>query len=188
MSEISGIVIYDSMYAQYNRLLNKGKIEEANAYIKAILDYGFLGIEPEVDSDIWLYGFDSVKCVIDSAKVRYNKSVENGKTGGRPKAELRKEEVLKKKEELGSWNAVAKYFGVTDRTIRNYRTEWEKAEETENSFPEKTEKTSGNFFRNSGNGKNLNININNNINKNNNISSGNCMQGLDPNIIFEDGK
>ena len=56
--EKNAIVIYSSMYKQFMRLLKKNP-EMGAEYIKALLQYGFEGIEPDEDSDVWIFGFEA---------------------------------------------------------------------------------------------------------------------------------
>lgn len=62
---------------------------------------------------------------IGAAKDRYKASVENGKKGGRPSIELDMDEVYQKKEELGTWKAVAKHYGISEQTLKNKRDQWQ---------------------------------------------------------------
>ena len=56
-------------------------------------------------------------------------------------------QILKKKEELGTWKAVAGYYGVTEQTLRNKRVEWEKQKNPKNL------------------NDNVNVNVNDNVNE-----------------------
>ena len=143
----NAIVIYQSMYKQFLRLSKKNP-EMAIEYITALLQYGFEGIEPDEDSDVMMYGFDADKIALDNAAVRYLKAQENGAKGGRPTKRPPAAELQQKYEELKTWAAVAKYYGVTERTTRNWREAEEtgknRAEETSGTLPE-AEKTGGNL-------------------------------------------
>ena len=149
--EKNAIVIYSSMYKQFMRLLKKNP-EMGAEYIKALLQYGFEGIEPDEDSDVWIFGFEADKVALDNAAVRYLKAQENGAKGGRPSKRPAPVELQQKYTELKSWTAVAKYYGVTDRTIRG----WRESEETGKNLPEKT---SGKFPEPEKTGRNLDIDI-----------------------------
>lgn len=118
--EKNAIVIYSSMYKQFIRLM-KRNTDAAFEYITAILEYGFEGIEPDEDSDVMLYGFEADKIALDNASVRYLKAQENGAKGGRPSKCPPYEELLQKYDELKTWAAVAKYYGVSDRTLQRWR-------------------------------------------------------------------
>lgn len=55
-------------------------------------------------------------------KEKYKKS-EN--KGGRPRAELDKNEVYMLKSQLKTWKKVAETLGVDEKTLRTYRRKWE---------------------------------------------------------------
>ena len=149
--EKNGVVIYQSMYNQFCRIAKK-RPEEAKEYLVALVKYGFTGELPDEDSDIWLYGFEADRIAIDNAAVRYLRAQENGNKGGRPTQRPAYEELQQKYEELKTWSAVAKYYGVTDRTVRGWR-------EAEKTGKNQAEKTSGNFPETEGTGKNHDIDI-----------------------------
>lgn len=69
-------VLYESVYAQFERLLKADKAEGANRYIDAVMQYGLYGVVPEESDDVWLYGLDNVMASIDSAKSNYRKKIE----------------------------------------------------------------------------------------------------------------
>ena len=137
-------VFYESVYKQAERLEKKLGKEVGYDFLKAVIEFGLYGAVPDEDDNAWLYGLEQTITSIGAAKDRYAAAVENGKKGGRPVVELKEKEVLKKKEELGTWKAVASYYGVTEQTLRNKRVEWEKQK----------------------NPKNLNDNVNVNVNDN----------------------
>ena len=139
-------VFYESVYKQAERLEKKLGKEVGYDFLKAVIEFGLYGVVPDDDDNAWLYGLEQTITSIGAAKDRYAAAVENGKKGGRPVVELKEKEVLKKKEELGTWKAVASYYGVTEQTLRNKRVEWEKQK----------------------NPKNLNDNVNVNVNDNEN--------------------
>ena len=99
---------------------------------KAITNFGLYGVLPEEEDKVWAYGFDALAASIASAQKRYGVAVENGKKGGRPKAQLNEEEVIKKYNELNNWDMVAEYFGITSQTLRNRRKEWEEQKKQKN--------------------------------------------------------
>ena len=67
----NSFVCYESVYRQFERLTRREKLEEANAFIGAVMRYGLYGEKPEEDSEIWDYGFDGIIATISSAKDRY---------------------------------------------------------------------------------------------------------------------
>lgn len=145
MNNTESFVLYESVYKQFE-ILKKRKPAAATDFIEAIMEYGLYGVVPDEESEVWLYGFEQSTTSIQRAKDRYVAAVENGRKGGRPSKNLDKEEVLQKKEELKTWKAVAKFYGIDEDTLRKLRKNWE---------TEKTEKP-----------KNLNDNVNENVNEN----------------------
>ena len=148
MNNTESFVLYESVYKQFE-ILKKRKPDAATDFIEAIMEYGLYGVVPDEESEVWLYGFEQSTTSIQRAKDRYAAAVENGSKGGRPPKNLNKDEVLQKKEELKTWKAVAKFYGIDEDTLRKIRKSWE---------TEKAEKP-----------KNLNDNVNVNDNKNDNV-------------------
>lgn len=148
MNNTESFVLYESVYKQFE-ILKKRKPDAATDFIEAIMEYGLYGVVPDEESEVWLYGFEQSTTSIQRAKDRYAAAVENGSKGGRPSKSLNKEDVLQKKEELRTWKAVAKFYGIDEDTLRKIRKSWE---------TEKAEKP-----------KNLNDNDNVNDNKNDNV-------------------
>lgn len=148
MNNTESFVLYESVYKQFE-ILKKRKPDAATDFIEAIMEYGLYGVVPDEESEVWLYGFEQSTTSIQRAKDRYAAAVENGSKGGRPSKSLNKEDVLQKKEELRTWKAVAKFYGIDEDTLRKIRKSWE---------TEKAEKP-----------KNLNDNVNVNDNKNDNV-------------------
>lgn len=133
----NAIVIYQSMYKQFLRLSKKNP-EMAIEYITALLKYGFEGIEPDEDSDVMMYGFDADKIALDNAAVRYLKAQENGAKGGRPSTKITAAMAYEKYEQLHNWDAVAKYFGTSRRTLERIR----QADKASGAPCDKSDKTS----------------------------------------------
>lgn len=154
-------VFYESVYKQAERLEKKLGKEVGYDFLKAVIEFGLYGAVPDEDDNAWLYGLEQTITSIGAAKNRYAAAVENGKKGGRPVVELKEKEVLKKKEELGTWKAVASYYGVTEQTLRNKRVEWEKQK----------------------NPKNLNDNVNVNVNVNDNEKEKENEKGTTSNCV-----
>ena len=150
MNNTESFVLYESVYKQFE-ILKKRKPDAATDFIEAIMEYGLYGVVPDEESEVWLYGFEQSTTSIQRAKDRYAAAVENGSKGGRPPKNLNKDEVLQKKEELKTWKAVAKFYGIDEDTLRKIRKSWE---------TEKAEKP-----------KNLNdnVNVNDNGNENGNV-------------------
>lgn len=167
----NSMVIYQTMYQQFKRLM-KFNPQSAVAYMNAVLEYGFEGKEPPEDSEVWLYGFDTVKVAVDNAAVRYLKAQENGKKGGRPKQDIDPDQAYQLYNELKSWDAVAKYLGIGRATLFRYKQEWE-SDQSQNQVSKSQNLVSEvsksqnlvSKVSESQKSQNLNININTNINK-----------------------
>ena len=67
----NSFVCYESVYRQFERLIRRGKQQEANAFIDAVMRYGLYGEKPDDDSEIWDFGFDGIIATISSAKAKY---------------------------------------------------------------------------------------------------------------------
>ena len=71
----NSFVCYESVYRQFERLIRRGKQQEANDFIAAVMRYGLYGEKPDDDSEIWDFGFDGIIATISSAKEKYNKKI-----------------------------------------------------------------------------------------------------------------
>ena len=100
-------VLYESVYAQFERLLKAEKEEGANRYIDAVMQYGLYGVIPEENVDVWLYGLDNVMASIDSAKSNYRKKID-----------VPKEELLKYLRQGLTREKIAEIFHCSVDTIR----------------------------------------------------------------------
>lgn len=103
----NSFVVYESVYAQFERMVKSGNIDGANAYIDAIMQYGLYGVVPPEEDSVWLYGLDNVFASIDSAKAKYSQKINI------PEAELI--ECLQKGM---TKTKIADYFGCSTDTIR----------------------------------------------------------------------
>lgn len=109
-------VFYETWYEAISRLSKK---EQLKAY-KYILEYSFYHIEPEDDKSLSYTIFIMAQPSIDSAQGKYDKSVENGKKGGRPPVANEEfvEKVLQGRKEGKTQKEVAAENGVSIRTIQ----------------------------------------------------------------------
>ena len=71
----NSFVCYESVYRQFERLTRRGKHQEANDFIAAVMRYGLYGEKPDEDSEIWDFGFDGIIATISSAKEKYQKKI-----------------------------------------------------------------------------------------------------------------
>lgn len=79
MENKNSFIFYETFYEVLKELPPESRLK----FYEALSEYGLLGIEPEfsgVEKALWI----QLKYGIDKAKERYNRSVENGKRGGRP--------------------------------------------------------------------------------------------------------
>ena len=72
----NSFILYESVYVQYDRLMRRGKIQAAQAFINAVMRYGLYGEVPDDESEIWDYGFDGVVATVSAAKSRYTKQID----------------------------------------------------------------------------------------------------------------
>lgn len=99
---------------------------------------------------------DTILCsclpVIEAAKRRYNKAVEDGAKGGRPSKWIDKDEAEQIYKEAGSWNAVAEKLNVDIKTLQKARFSW---------------------YGKNGKNPNVNVNENDNVNVNSQLTNNN---------------
>ncbi len=112
----------------------------------AIADYALDGIEPDLSGTIGAI-FEMARRNIEEANTRYDKSIEAGKQGGRPRKWVDREEAERLYAELKSWDKVADELGVARETLRKARAVWN-AQKPKNP--------------------NVNYNVNDNVNVNDN--------------------
>lgn len=71
----NSFICYESVYRQFERLTRRGKQQEANAFIDAVMRYGLYGEKPDEESEIWDFGFDGIIATISSAKEKYHQKI-----------------------------------------------------------------------------------------------------------------
>lgn len=106
MNYKESVVIYESVYAQFERVLKADDIKGAASYIDAVMQYGLYGALPDEDSPVWLYGLDNVIASIDSAKARY-----------REKIDIPEDELIACLKKGMTNDEIAEYFKCSSRTI-----------------------------------------------------------------------
>lgn len=149
MSEMNSasFVMYESFYKQAQILEKKLGKDTAYDFLNAVMEFGLYGVVPDEDDDVWMYGFEQTITSIDKAKDRYNKAVENGKKGGRPK-KYDDQLILELKKQGLSNSQIAVRLGCSTRTVERAIAEITGRES------DKTDKR----------GQNLNDNVNDNVN------------------------
>lgn len=103
----NSFILYESVYAQYDRLMRRGKVQAAQDFINAVMRYGLYGDEPDEDSDVWDFGFDGVIATISSAKDRYTKRID-----------VPQEELEQFVREGRSQQEIATYYNCSVDTIQ----------------------------------------------------------------------
>lgn len=103
----NSFILYESVYVQYERLMRRGKVQEAQDFIKAVMRYGLYGDEPGEDSEIWDFGFDGVIATISTAKDRYTKRID-----------IPQEELERFVREGRSQQEIAGYYNCSVDTVQ----------------------------------------------------------------------
>ena len=103
----NSFVLYESVYVQYDRLMRRGKVQAAQDFINAVMQYGLYGNEPDDDSEVWDYGFDGVIATISTAKDRYTKRID-----------VPQEELEQFVREGRTQQEIASYYNCSTDTIQ----------------------------------------------------------------------
>lgn len=103
----NSFILYESVYVQYDRLMRRGKVQAAQAFIDAVMRYGLYGEVPDDESEIWDYGFDGVVATVSAAKSRYTKQIE-----------VPPEELQKLVDEGLTQQEIARYYNCSVDTIQ----------------------------------------------------------------------
>ena len=137
-------VFYETFLETANKLEEIDK-NLALEYYKALAKYGLYGEVYEGNPYIELVLVQG-KVNIDMAKERYQRAVENGKKGGRPR-EVDREKVIQLHSEGLTNKAIAARMGCSDRSVSRILNETDKTDKR---------------------GQYLNVNDNDNVNDNKN--------------------
>lgn len=151
-------VLYESIYKQFERLYKRGKAEAASEYINAVMRYGLYKEEPEEESEVWLYGFDSFIATANSSKRRYEQTKADGAKGGRKRLEIDMTVVWDLLEKGYSYQQIADTVGCSKNTIAN------RVQETKNQKLNCTETTKNQQQPETNKNLNVNVNLNENFN------------------------
>ena len=109
----NSFVCYESVYRQFERLARRGKQQEANSFIDAVMRYGLYGEKPNEDSEIWDFGFDGIIATISSAKEKYQK-----------KFNISKEELSALLNSGRTQQQIADYYGCSVDTVQRRMKEY----------------------------------------------------------------
>lgn len=185
----NSFVMYRSYFNTYETIKKK-RPEDAQAFIDAILTYGFTGETPDEDSIVWLYGIETIFAQIEASSNRYDRA--KNSNGGRPGLDITAEQIYQLMETHKTWKSIAtelhieedtlrklrNQFGITEKSPAHYR-KTEKLSQEENRKTEeekpknrKTEKpTEKPKAEKPTEPKNLNDNVNSNFNSNFNFNN-----------------
>ena len=103
----NSFVCYESVYRQFERMVQRGKQETAIALIVAVMRYGLYGEKPDEDSEIWDLGFDGIIATISSAKAKYGKKIN-----------IPEEELSSMIKSGMTQKQIALHFGCSEDTIQ----------------------------------------------------------------------
>ena len=103
----NSFVCYESVYRQFERMIQRGKQETATAFIDAVMRYGLYGEKPDEDSEIWDLGFDGIIATISSAKAKYGKKIN-----------IPEEELSSMIKTGMAQKQIALHFGCSEDTIQ----------------------------------------------------------------------
>ncbi len=126
-------VFYESFYKMAQHLQSD---QEKIKFYEGIMKYALYGQVPEFEEFYLQMAFDGIRKLIDNSISRYESSVKNGKSGGRPAAvDIYKLQQMK--TEGKTQKECAQYFNVDVRTIQRY---WNQCEETRQNTTKNTTK------------------------------------------------
>ncbi len=117
------MVIYESAYKAISYLPDEKLQLEA---LKGLMEYGFYDIIPESSNPFVQMIFVQAIPSMRSAKERYERSVENGKKGGRPAA-VPIEDIIKMKQEGMTNKQIADKLGCSEKNIEKRLSTYNKA-------------------------------------------------------------
>ena len=146
---IIGFLLLDS----YIKAIDQLPPDRQWPFLKAIAEYRMTGKEPEFESPMERMAFTLIKPTVDSTAERYEKAVDDGQKGGRPKKWIDRKEAEEAYARLGSWEAVSKELDVSLDTLNRARRRWR-------DDSAKLCKTM----------QNPNVNVNDNVNANANVN------------------
>ena len=162
MDNAVNMVVYADVYKTI-RLIPIA--EERAAAAMALLDYGCGGLEYEGDSIFIQMIMQQAKIGIDKAQERYNKSIENGKKGGRTK-QFKDEDIIALKSQGMTNKEVAAVLGCSERTVQRSNVSNRQNIQTDKTDTTKETDKTDTDRQQLNNNKNNNNNNNNNFNKN----------------------
>ena len=98
--------------------------EDWRTLLRGVFAHVFDEEEPEFQDPALRIAYKHFQISTDSAAARYDKAVENGTKGGRPRRWVDQKEAELAFEKLGSWTKVAEELDVSRETLRKARIAW----------------------------------------------------------------
>ena len=98
--------------------------EDWRTLLRGVFAHVFDEEEPEFQDPALRIAYKHFQISADSAAARYDKAVENGNKGGRPRRWVDQKEAELAFEKLGSWTKVAEELDVSRETLRKARIAW----------------------------------------------------------------
>lgn len=179
----TSILILESSLRRAERFIARGEKDKALDMLMALLRFGAYGIEPDEDSEIYDY-IESDLVIMQRARERYNRNIENGKRGGRPKKQFDKELTLQLYNEGASIDKILERLNncVSRATLYRFLQEANKQQENlSQNYLKSVSKSQNSFEKNFEEKENLsqnlktvskpNVNVNVNDNENDNSFS-----------------
>ena len=163
----NSFVLYESVFKQYERLLNRGKEREAQSFIGAVMEYGLYGELPDEKNEVWDYGLHSIIASINSAKQKRNKKIE-----------IPQEELEEKLEKGLTQQQIADYYKCSVDTVQRRMDEYGLRKNRKPQAPQGTanipQKGRTQF----------NVNVNDNENENGNVYDNNHFSEIKERVSF----
>lgn len=111
-------VMYRSYYNTYEAI-KKRRPEDAQAFLDAVMHYGFTGEMPDEDDIVWVYGIETIFAQIDASTGRYERAKNSG--GGRPTMDITAEQIYDLMATHKTWKSIALELGIEEDTLRKLR-------------------------------------------------------------------
>ena len=114
-------VFYESFYDILQMLPDD---KDWRTLIESVCEYAFTGEHEPLPTFALEIAFKHFQVSIDGADKRYQKAIEDGKKGGRPRKWIDQTEAELLYSEFGSWEKVAEELDVSRETLRKARAAW----------------------------------------------------------------
>lgn len=185
--KLSSMVLNESVMTYCDKIAEVNGVQEAWRILHILTDYGLYGIEPPADDkSLWIYNLDTELYLIKLSRDKYNKSVEDGKRGGRKKIETNDDEIASMLESGYTYQQISERMNVSISTLKRRMAAKRKTEGQNSNNLSDTQQSvkmsKGSERVAEGFAKvpyhNVNVNVNGNANENANLFTG--FAGNDP--------